>query len=88
MPYYSQLMHESPEIKSHIHSQLDFFNAKKGNPHSFDALDQLLDKQFFRLASWKVAAQEINYRRFFNIHELAAIRIEQPQVFINTTIGY
>lgn len=45
-----------------------------------EALDKLLEAQHYRLALWKVAAHEINYRRFFNIHELAAIRIEDERV--------
>ena len=44
-------------------------------------LDQLLEAQHYRLAYWKVAAHEINYRRFFNVYELAAIRIEDPKLF-------
>ncbi|HEX6246062.1 MAG TPA: malto-oligosyltrehalose synthase, partial [Polyangiales bacterium] len=49
--------------------------------HSFEALDRLLCEQNYRLASWRVAAEEINYRRFFDINQLAAIRMEWPQVF-------
>ncbi|MCH9626527.1 MAG: Maltooligosyl trehalose synthase [Chlamydiales bacterium] len=43
-------------------------------------LDRLLEAQYYRLAHWKAASEEINYRRFFNIHELAAIRIEDQHV--------
>ena len=60
------------------------FNGQKGNPHSFDRLHHLLDRQAFRLAHWRVAAEEINYRRFFDINELAAIRTEDPEVFQET----
>ncbi len=45
------------------------------------ALDALLSAQAYRLAYWRVAAEEINYRRFFDINELAAIRMEDPAVF-------
>lgn len=44
-------------------------------------LHELLEQQHYRLAYWRVANHEINYRRFFNIHELAAIRIEAEDVF-------
>src|SRR5205814_1977544 len=44
-------------------------------------LDGLLDAQVYRLAFWRVAGEEINYRRFFDINELAAIRMEEPEVF-------
>jgi len=46
-----------------------------------DALHMLHEAQAYRLASWHVAADEINYRRFFDINELAALRIEDERVF-------
>lgn len=54
------------------------------DPHSFHMLDKLLHAQVYRLAFWQVAAKEINYRRFFDINELAAIRVEMPEVFHET----
>ena len=45
------------------------------------ALDALLNAQAYRLAHWRVAADEINYRRFFDINELAALRMERADVF-------
>lgn len=56
-------------------------NGDPDDPRSFDALDALLARQNFRLAFWRVAAEEINYRRFFAINTLAAIRQEEPAVF-------
>ncbi|MDA7415173.1 malto-oligosyltrehalose synthase [Xenophilus arseniciresistens] len=50
-------------------------------PQSRDALHALLDQQHYRLAFWRVASDEINYRRFFDINELAALRVEDPEVF-------
>ncbi|GGR66147.1 malto-oligosyltrehalose synthase [Deinococcus seoulensis] len=44
-------------------------------------LDALIGEQNYRLAFWKVAAEEINYRRFFDINDLAALRMEDPRVF-------
>lgn len=44
-------------------------------------LAELLERQFYRLAWWKVAAEELNYRRFFDVDTLAAIRVELPEVF-------
>lgn len=46
-----------------------------------ERLQALLDEQGYRLSHWRVAADEINYRRFFDVNELAAIRVEQPEVF-------
>ena len=50
-------------------------------PSERDALHALLEAQSYRLAFWRVAADEINYRRFFDINELAALRIERGDVF-------
>lgn len=49
-----------------------------------DALDELLSRQNFRLAYWGTAAEELSYRRFFNIEHLAGLRIENPAVFEDT----
>jgi (1->4)-alpha-D-glucan 1-alpha-D-glucosylmutase len=52
-----------------------------GKTSSFDTLHELLDEQVYRLSYWRTAAEEINYRRFFDINHLAAIRVEIPEVF-------
>jgi (1->4)-alpha-D-glucan 1-alpha-D-glucosylmutase len=71
----------SPDIQAAINASVRDFNGTPGDPRSFDQLDALIEQQVYRLAFWKVAAEEINYRRFFDINELAAIRIELPEVF-------
>jgi (1->4)-alpha-D-glucan 1-alpha-D-glucosylmutase len=61
--------------------------AVNGDPHdwhSFDKLDRLLSRQVFCLRYWKTATQEINYRRFFGLNELIALRQEHPEVFDRT----
>jgi (1->4)-alpha-D-glucan 1-alpha-D-glucosylmutase len=60
---------------------VQFYNGKPGDPHSFDGLDVLIGEQAYRLSFWRVAAEEINYRRFFDINNLAAIKMELPEVF-------
>ncbi len=60
------------------------FNGKRGNEDSFDLLDNLLSEQAYRLCYWGVATEEINYRRFFDINSLGAIRMEDPEIFIET----
>ena len=55
-----------------------------GDPHSFDLLDALLQAQAYRLCHWRVASEEINYRRFFDINDLAALSMEKPEVFAAT----
>ncbi len=47
-------------------------------------LAELLDRQFYRLAHWRVGDEELNYRRFFDIDTLAAVRVEDEQVFAET----
>ncbi|HXF59976.1 MAG TPA: malto-oligosyltrehalose synthase, partial [Caldilineaceae bacterium] len=57
------------------------YNGREGDPRSMDLLDELVEAQTYRLAFWRVAGEEINYRRFFDINDLAAIRVEDPQIF-------
>ena len=71
----------SPEVLAHVERAVTAFNGVAGRPRTFDQLDELLSIQAYRLANWRVAAEEINYRRFFDINELAAIRMENPAVF-------
>jgi (1->4)-alpha-D-glucan 1-alpha-D-glucosylmutase len=52
-----------------------------GDPASFDPLHEILEGQAYRLAYWRVAADEINYRRFFDVNDLAALRMENEAVF-------
>ena len=72
---------EAVEVRRAIEKAVTQINGTPGNPRSFDALDRLLDDQAYRLSFWRVAAEEINYRRFFDINDLAAIRMELPEVF-------
>ncbi|KQX66765.1 malto-oligosyltrehalose synthase [Angustibacter sp. Root456] len=44
-------------------------------------LAELVDRQWYRLAHWRVADEELNYRRFFDVDTLAAVRVERPEVF-------
>jgi len=75
------LYEASAEIRSFLDENLRIFNGNPDDPRSFDLLDQLLLDQAYRLAFWRVASDEINYRRFFDVNELAAIRMENPTVF-------
>ena len=76
-----RLHKESRAIRDFIDENLRLFNGTKNDPHSFDLLNDLLGKQIWRLSYWRVAAEEINYRRFFDINSLAAVRMEDPVVF-------
>jgi (1->4)-alpha-D-glucan 1-alpha-D-glucosylmutase len=72
---------EAPQVQRAIEKALEQINGRPGDPRSFDKLDELLNAQSYRLAFWRVAAEEINYRRFFDVNDLAAIRMELPEVF-------
>ena len=75
------LMASHQRIAAFVQGNLRLFNGTAGEPCSFNLLDELLNQQAYRLASWKVASEEINYRRFFDINDLAAIRVEECSVF-------
>jgi (1->4)-alpha-D-glucan 1-alpha-D-glucosylmutase len=72
---------EAPQVQAAVTQAVAEINGTPGQPRSFDALDLLLNDQSYRLAFWRVAAEEINYRRFFDVNDLAAIRMELPEVF-------
>jgi (1->4)-alpha-D-glucan 1-alpha-D-glucosylmutase len=76
-----RLCAEAPRVQQAMEKALAQINGKPGDARSFDMLDKLLNAQSYRLASWRVAAEEINYRRFFDVNELAAVRVELPKVF-------
>ena len=77
----ASLLQGSAQVRGAIDTALREFNGTVGDPQSFDLLDRLIEVQPYRLAFWRVAGEEINYRRFFDIDELAAIRVELPEVF-------
>jgi len=80
----AQLAREHPELAEAIERAVRALNGTPGQRASFDALDALLEAQAYRLAFWRVASDEINYRRFFDINDLAALRMENEAVFIAT----
>ncbi len=77
----SSVVSEHEPLHFFLMENLQILNGSKNSPRSFDVLDALVSNQAYRLAYWRVAGEEINYRRFFDINQLAAIRMEQPTVF-------
>jgi (1->4)-alpha-D-glucan 1-alpha-D-glucosylmutase len=75
------LVAATPAAESALAAALAELNGLRGEPRSFDRLEALLADQAYRLSHWRVASDEINYRRFFDVNELAAVRVEQPDVF-------
>jgi (1->4)-alpha-D-glucan 1-alpha-D-glucosylmutase len=72
------------QIKRYLDATLARFNGTKGQPETFNLLDRLLMQQWYRLSFWKVAAEELDYRRFFNINELISLRMEDEKVYRHT----
>ncbi len=71
----ARLCREHPGIAAALDVVLDELN------HNPDALDAFLESQNYRIAFWRTAAQDLGYRRFFDINTLVGIRAEHPEVF-------
>ena len=78
-----ELYHASLPFHEFIDTNINTFNGKNASSQGdrFALLDDLLAEQFFRLSFWKVAGEEINYRRFFSINDLISLRVEDEAVF-------
>jgi (1->4)-alpha-D-glucan 1-alpha-D-glucosylmutase len=63
-----------------IERGLGAYDARLGAPATL-ALHSLLERQHYRLAYWRLAGSEINYRRFFDINDLAGLRVEDAGTF-------
>jgi len=73
-----------PGLGPHLAAVAGFHNGRAHEPASFESLHALLEQQAWRLAHWQVAGDEINYRRFFDINDLAGLRVERKAVFEDT----
>jgi len=70
-----------PDLRAYLEECLREFNGAPDYPPDRALLHGLLEAQAYRLAWWRVAADDINYRRFFDINDLAALRMEREEVF-------
>lgn len=77
----ARLCRRCEPVMEAVRTAAEAYNGTPGQPQSFERLHRLLERQVYRLASWKTASDEINYRRFFDINDLAGIRMENAQVF-------
>src|SRR5262249_53097841 len=75
------LVEPSAEIRTFLEENYRQFKCAPAQPDSVDLLARLRDRQPSRLAYGRVAADEINYRRFFDVNDLAALSMERPEVF-------
>ena len=74
------LYSENHVIEQFVNENINFLNGQKGIQESFNLLDKLISEQSFKLAFWKVASEEINYRRFFAVNDLISLRVENERV--------
>ncbi|WP_415767507.1 malto-oligosyltrehalose synthase [Pseudomonas sp. ZB1P45] len=81
MPLKTELreLASDPAILQAIQQNLSAYDSLTAE--GFQHLHQLLEHQSYRLASWRTAADDINWRRFFDINELGGLRVERPAVF-------
>ncbi|UCZ85223.1 malto-oligosyltrehalose synthase [Pseudomonas sp. L5B5] len=70
---------QQPALYQAVQERLLAYDAR--HTQGFERLHQLLEQQSYRLASWRTAADDINWRRFFDINELGGLRVERPAVF-------
>ncbi len=83
----AQLAHlatTNTSVSSALNAAIDRFQGVPGQLDSWSRLDALIRKQKWRPTHFRVASDDINYRRFFNISELAGLRMELPDVFEQT----
>jgi (1->4)-alpha-D-glucan 1-alpha-D-glucosylmutase len=80
----AELARDVPAIAAYIDESVHRLSGRPGEVASFDSLHALLEEQAYRVAYWRVAADEINYRRFFDVDKLAALCVERPEVFSAT----
>jgi (1->4)-alpha-D-glucan 1-alpha-D-glucosylmutase len=71
----------NPAVATALEAAVRSFTGTAEAPASFDALHELLELQAFRLTYWRTAAEDINYRRFFDLNDLAALRVDNEKVF-------
>ena len=75
------LARERSDLQQAIEAAVGDLNGEPGRLESWRQLAALIEDQYWRAAHFRVAADDINYRRFFNINELAGLRMELPELF-------
>ncbi|MFC3607322.1 malto-oligosyltrehalose synthase [Stutzerimonas tarimensis] len=73
---------KDPEVCAALGTSLQTYDST--TEEGFRRLHNLLERQHYRVASWRTAADDINWRRFFDINELGGLRVERPAVFEET----
>ncbi|MGE0703292.1 MAG: malto-oligosyltrehalose synthase [Vicinamibacterales bacterium] len=77
----ARVVEQSPSVARHVEQAVVEANGVPGRPETFDVLHEFLERQAYRLAYWRTAFDEINYRRFFDVNSLVGLRVEHQAVF-------
>jgi (1->4)-alpha-D-glucan 1-alpha-D-glucosylmutase len=80
----SELVRTEPAALAAVERALAHWRVAESDPAGAERLDALLNDQHYRLSFWRVSLFEINYRRFFDINDLAGLRVEDAEVFGQT----
>ncbi|WP_027719436.1 malto-oligosyltrehalose synthase [Desulfovirgula thermocuniculi] len=76
-----ELYRQDGAVRAFLDGLLALANGHGGRPPDAAFLHEILEQQHYRLAFWRLAAEEASYRRFFDVAELVALRMEEPEVF-------
>ncbi|RPH38236.1 malto-oligosyltrehalose synthase [bacterium] len=79
-----ELYRANKDVRDFLDANVTAFNGDGHAPDSLTLLNNLLGEQFYRLAYWKVATEELNYRRFFTINDLISVSVENEAVLWST----
>jgi (1->4)-alpha-D-glucan 1-alpha-D-glucosylmutase len=74
----ASLCEDDPTVAAAVRAEVETLNSDT------DRLDELLRRQNYRMAHWRTAREDLDYRRFFNIETLVGVRVEDPGVFDET----
>jgi (1->4)-alpha-D-glucan 1-alpha-D-glucosylmutase len=77
----SEICNKNKTILKFVEDNLIEFQCVSESPQSCERMHELLEQQAYRLAYWRVSADIINYRRFFDVNSLIALRMENNNVF-------
>jgi (1->4)-alpha-D-glucan 1-alpha-D-glucosylmutase len=77
----ARLSGDIPELRRALEYAEPLFSTESPDDRGLERLHKLLERQHYRPAFWRVAGHEINYRRFFQINDLAGLRVEEAEVF-------
>jgi (1->4)-alpha-D-glucan 1-alpha-D-glucosylmutase len=78
------LTQQVPDVLTFLQENVRDFQPNANDSTNRLRLNRLLEQQSYRLSNWRVASDEVNYRRFFDVNDLVGVRVEDPLVFNDT----